>query len=52
MTEYYKCPICGYDEFYKGPKGGVSQNVQCGRCESILNITPFGIDIIEKKEQN
>lgn len=42
-----KCPICNNEMFSKGPRGGLSQNIKCNKCKSVLNITPFGIDIIE-----
>ena len=50
MTKYHECPICGNDKFHEGPRGGMAQNVKCSKCESILNITPFGIEIIEEKQ--
>ena len=33
------CPDCGsFKEFLAGPRGGLCQNIQCGRCGSEFNI--------------
>lgn len=41
-----KCPSCGSEEWYEGPEGGLSQNIQCAGCGDHYNLTPFGLDFI------
>ena len=33
------CPECGHPKFRFGPSGGMSQNVECGGCETRWNAT-------------
>jgi hypothetical protein len=33
------CPDCGGFIFRPGPRGGISQNIECVGCESRFNIT-------------
>jgi hypothetical protein len=33
------CPDCGCTIFRPGPRGGISQNIECVRCLSRFNIT-------------
>jgi hypothetical protein len=33
------CPDCGCTIFRGGPRGGVSQNIECARCKSRFNVT-------------
>lgn len=43
------CPDCGSEEFLGGPRGGASQNVKCGKCESKFNLTDiFGTLLLER----
>ncbi|MFW9871731.1 MAG: hypothetical protein ACFFG0_01425 [Candidatus Thorarchaeota archaeon] len=34
------CPDCGSTEWYGGPRGGMCQNIMCGRCKHKFNIGP------------
>lgn len=36
-----KCPNCGNKEFFEGPEGGMSVNVECAKCGLRWNAT-FG----------
>jgi hypothetical protein len=38
-----KCPSCGLNppEYMKGPSGGMSTNIFCGKCGEGYNITPI-----------
>ena len=39
--EIHVCPDCGsYKEFLPGPRGGLCQNIRCGRCGSEFNVGP------------
>lgn len=46
------CPSCGGNEFLNGPRGGMSQNIECASCGENYNVTPddgppfFSIDLI------
>ena len=35
-----ECPDCGAHAFLKGPRGGMSMNVKCGRCGAAFNVIP------------
>lgn len=39
----HQCPDCNGKDFYMGPQGGMSQNIQCAntRCASWFNVAPF-----------
>ncbi len=39
-----KCPVCKNDKCYDAPY----TNVICTKCGSLLNNTPFGIELVEK----
>ena len=39
LVDYFrKCSFCGWDRFYEGPSGGLSQNMTCSRCGARFNI--------------
>lgn len=43
--DYFVCPICGNDMFYKGACGGLSQNILCDNCYSEINYSPCGCQL-------
>lgn len=43
--DYFVCPVCGNDMFYKGACGGLSQNILCDNCYSEINYTPCGCQL-------
>lgn len=49
--EDIKCPDCGHLEFFLGPRGGSSVNVQCAKCSHTFNwMGPFGMQPIPEVE--
>lgn len=38
VIEHSCCPDCGCKQFYEGPCGGLSQNVQCAKCGHWFNM--------------
>lgn len=36
-----RCPDCGGDNFRPGPRGGISQNIECRGCKSRFNIARY-----------
>jgi len=38
-TESFACLDCGCSILRPGPRGGMSQNVECARCKSRFNVT-------------
>ena len=45
------CPACGSKEFYFGPEGGISINIQCADCLKWYNYT-FGFNKLEYLREN
>ena len=41
-TRSGRCPNCGNQDFYAGPEGGMSVNVECAKCHLRWNAT-FGV---------
>ena len=39
------CPDCGCGVFRPGPRGGISQNVECVQCLSRFNVTRWDRNI-------
>ena len=35
------CPDCSCTQFWLGPRGGASRNVECVMCGSRFNVTPW-----------
>jgi hypothetical protein len=33
------CPDCGCGVFRPGPRGGLSQNIECAQCKARFNVT-------------
>jgi len=33
-----RCPDCGWNHFIPGPRGGMSENLECARCGSRFNV--------------
>ena len=46
VREHDKCPVCRQGDMLAGPRGGLAQNFRCSSCETVMNATPFGIDIL------
>lgn len=46
------CPTCGHDRWIEGPEGGMSQNLECGRCHVRFNHTPFGLQWIGHRSED
>lgn len=43
-----KCPNCGGTEWYEGPSGGLSVNIECTKCGDRFNYTFDSLDPIGK----
>lgn len=41
-----KCPTCGGTQWYEGPTGGLSINIECTTCNDKFNYT-FGFNTLE-----
>lgn len=39
------CPDCGCGMFRPGPRGGISQNIECAQCKSRFNVTRWDRNI-------
>lgn len=39
FTEFELCPDCGSKYFYRGSKGGMSQNIKCAGCGHWFNVS-------------
>lgn len=47
-----RCPDCGCDSFYSGPRGGMSQNICCSGCGHYFNVAlPFFVERINVSEK-
>jgi hypothetical protein len=40
------CPDCGCVIFRPGPRGGISQNIECVKCGSRFNVAKWGGQIV------
>jgi len=40
IMKFKTCPDCGCSQFYEGPSGGMSTNIQCLGCAHKFNNTP------------
>jgi hypothetical protein len=36
------CPDCGYNTWYAGPTGGLSENIKCAKCNHWFNLGMVG----------
>jgi hypothetical protein len=39
------CPDCGCKVFRGGPRGGISQNIECAQCKARFNVTRWDRNI-------
>jgi hypothetical protein len=46
FTDSEACPDCGCIIFRPGPRGGISQNIECVRCGSRFNVAKWGGQIV------
>ncbi len=45
------CPKCGSTKWYKGPRGGVAQDVLCANCGTeFCDAGAFGLDELPREE--
>lgn len=40
----FACPNCGNKEYFEGPSGGISTNVECSKCGLRWNANTMGFD--------
>jgi uncharacterized Zn finger protein (UPF0148 family) len=43
------CPDCGCFIFRPGPRGGISQNIECAQCGSRFNVTRWDHNTTDRK---